>query len=51
MSLSQKRNAYIDAINADRAANLVEELIQKLLGLALLNIRHHNEEQWNDRGD
>lgn len=40
VSIYEKREAYIDAINADRAANLVDELLQKLLGLTLLHIRH-----------
>ena len=39
ISTMDKRQTYIDAITADRSANLVEELIQKLLGLALLDIQ------------
>ena len=46
--ICEKRKAYIDAINADRSANLVEELLQKLLDLALLHIRHPVAETENN---
>ena len=39
-SISEKRQAYLEAIEMDRSANLVVELIGKLLGLALLDIRN-----------
>ena len=39
-SPSEKRQAYLEAIEMDRSANLVDELIDKLLGLALLGIRN-----------